>query len=168
MRRIDLHIHSNKSDGVLTPFEIIDEAVKNEVDTICISDHDTLEAYTEELEKYAIDNNINLIKGVEVSTQDIVGVHVLGYNIDVNNKELNDMLYKLRNSRHIYLHDVAKALDELGYKVNVEELDKIEAVTKAHISDDIVNNKLNEDLLIKTFNHIPSKGEFIENIMNVV
>ena len=166
MRRIDLHIHSNKSDGVLTPFEIIDEAVKNEVDTICISDHDTLEAYTEELEKYAIDNNINLIKGVEVSTQDIVGVHVLGYNIDVNNKELNDMLYKLRNSRHIYLHDVAKALDEIGYKVNVEELDKIEAVTKAHISDDIVNNKLNEDLLIKTFNHIPSKGEFIENIMN--
>jgi predicted metal-dependent phosphoesterase TrpH len=166
MRRIDLHIHSNKSDGVLTPFEIIDEAVKNEVDTICISDHDTVEAYTDELVKYAEDNNIKLIRGVEVSTQDTVGVHVLGYNIDVNNKELNDMLYKLRNSRHIYLHDVAKALDEIGYKVNVEELDKIDSVTKAHISDDIVKNKDNEELLLKTFGHIPTKGEFIESIMN--
>ena len=165
-RRIDLHIHSNKSDGVLTPKEIIDTAVKNGVDTICISDHDTVEAYTDELVKYAEDNNIKLIRGVEVSTQDTVGVHVLGYNIDVNNKELNDMLYKLRNSRHIYLHDVAKALDEIGYKVNVEELDKIDAVTKAHISDDIVKNKDNEELLLKTFGHIPTKGEFIESIMN--
>lgn len=166
MRRIDLHIHSNKSDGVLAPKEIIDEAVKNGVDTICISDHDTVEAYTDELVKYAEDNNIKLIRGVEVSTQDTVGVHVLGYNIDVNNKELNDMLYKLRNSRHIYLHDVAKALDEIGYKINVEELDKIDAVTKAHISDDIVKNKDNEELLLKTFGHIPTKGEFIESIMN--
>ena len=165
-RRIDLHIHSNKSDGILSPKEIVDEAVKNKVDTICISDHDTLEAYDEELEKYAESKNIKLIKGVEVSTQDKVGVHVLGYNIDINNKELNDMLYKLRNSRHIYLHDVAKELNKIGYKVNVEELDKIDAVTKAHISDDIVNNKENEELLLKTFNHIPSKGEFIETIMN--
>ena len=165
-RRIDLHIHSNKSDGILSPKEIIDEAVKNKVDTICISDHDTVEAYTDELINYAAEKNINLIKGVEISTQDGVGIHVLGYNIDINNKELNDMLYRLRNSRHIYLHDVTKKLNELGYKVNLEELEKIDAVTKAHISDDIVKNKENEELLLKTFNHIPNKGEFIETIMN--
>lgn len=76
------------------------------------------------------------------------------------------MLYKLRNSRHIYLHDVSKKLNELGYKVNVEKLEKVDAVTKAHIADDIVQNKENEKLLLKEFNHIPTKGEFIEAIMN--
>lgn len=165
-RRIDLHMHSVISDGVLTPKELIDEAVKNNVDTISICDHDSIEAYTDELFEYAKSNNINLIRGVEISTQDGVGVHVLGYNIDLNNQELIDTLYKLRNARHIYLHDVSKKLNELGYKVNVEELDKVDAVTKAHISSDVVDNKENEELLIKTFGYVPNRGEFIETIMN--
>ena len=165
-RRIDLHMHSNLSDGVLTPKEIIDTAKENGVDTICIADHDTIEAYTKELIEYAKKNGINLIKGVEISTKDKVGVHVLGYNIDINNEELKDTLYKLRNSRHIYLHDVSKALNKIGYKVNIEELDKVDAVTKAHIAEDVVSNIENKELLLKTFNHIPNKGEFIETIMN--
>ena len=165
-RRIDLHMHSVISDGVLTPKELIDEAVKNNVDTISICDYDSIEAYTDELFEYAKSNNINLIRGVEISTQDGVGVHVLGYNIDLNNQELIDTLYKLRNARHIYLHDVSKKLNELGYKVNVEELDKVDAVTKAHISSDVVDNKENEELLIKTFGYVPNRGEFIETIMN--
>ena len=45
-------------------------------------------------------------------------------------------------------------------------LDKIDAVTKAHIANDVINNKNNKDNLIKYFNHIPNKGEFIETIMN--
>ena len=159
-------MHSNISDGVLTPKEIIDETVKNNVSTICISDHDTIEAYNDELFNYAKEKGINLIRGVEISTQDKVGVHVLGYNIDITNKELLDTLYKLRNARHIYLKDVSALLREMGYKVNTEELDKVDAVTKAHIAEDIVSNKQNEELLLKTFNHIPNKGEFIETIMN--
>ena len=151
-RRIDLHMHSNLSDGVLTPKEIIDTAKENGVDTICIADHDTIEAYTKELIEYAKENGINLIKGVEISTKDKVGVHVLGYNIDINNEELKDTLYKLRNSRHIYLHDVSKALNKIGYKVNIEELDKVDAVTKAHIAEDVVSNIENKELLLKTFN----------------
>lgn len=166
-KRIDLHIHTNKSDGAFSPKEIIDEAVKNEVDTIAIADHDTVEAYDNNLFEYAKANNVKLIKAVEISTKiDKAGIHVLGYNIDVNNKEFNEKLYKLRNARHIYLHDVAKKLKELGYKVNVEELDKVDAVTKAHIALDIVENSENKEILMQDFGHIPEKGEFIETIMN--
>lgn len=43
-RKIDLHIHTNKSDGVLTPFEVIDEAYNNGVSVIAIADHDTIDA----------------------------------------------------------------------------------------------------------------------------
>ena len=165
-RRIDLHIHSNISDGVLTPMEIIDEAVKNNVDTISITDHDNIDAYTNQLFEYAKSNNIKLIKGVEISTRDKVSIHVLGYNFDLNNKELIDILYKLRNSRHIYLLEVSLKLKELGYVVGVEELDKVDSVTKAHISSNVIDNQKNKELLINTFGHIPNKGEFIETIMN--
>ena len=44
-KRIDLHIHTTKSDGALTPKEVIDEANKNGVYAIAIADHDTVEAY---------------------------------------------------------------------------------------------------------------------------
>ena len=166
-KKIDLHMHTTCSDGSLSPLEIIYEAKKNGLDTIAIADHDTVSAYTDELFDYAKSKNINIIRAVEISTKIAkCGIHVLGYNIDINNEVLNKRLEKLRNARHDYLYNVASKLKELGYIINVEELDKVDAVTKAHIALDVVNNKENEELLLKTFNEIPSKGQFIETIMN--
>ena len=163
----DLHIHSNCSDGVLSPKEIIDRAVNNGVKVIAIADHDTISAYNKDLFRYAEDKGIMLIKAVEISTRyKGRGIHVLGYNFDLDNEELGNKLYTIRNARHTYLHSVASKLEMLGYIVNVDYLDKIEAVTKAHIALNIVENKDNEKLLINTFGHIPTKGEFIETIMN--
>lgn len=51
--KIDLHIHTNCSDGLLSSYEIIDEALKVGVNTISITDHDTVDAYTEKLIAYA-------------------------------------------------------------------------------------------------------------------
>ena len=165
--RIDLHIHTNKSDGAFSPKEIVDKAVENGVTTIAIADHDTVEAYTQELYDYAKSKNVKIINAVEISSKsEKVGVHVLGYNIDVENKELKEKLFSLRNTRHEYLHEVSVKIEELGYKVNVKKLDKIDAVTKAHISRDIVGNPENKEILVKNFNHIPEMGDFIETIMN--
>lgn len=75
-------------------------------------------------------------------------------------------LKKIRNARHDYLHNVANKLNEMNYILNINKLDMIEAVTKAHIAMDIISNKTNEKQLLKQFGHIPSKGEFIETIMN--
>ena len=164
---IDLHIHTSKSDGILTPKEVIDEAKKNNVDVISICDHDTIDAYTLDLLEYAKKNNIKLIYGVEISTKyKGYGYHVLGYNIDIFNKDLKEELSKIRLARHNYLYEVSKKLNELGYIVNTNELDKIDSVTKAHIANDIINNEKNKDLLIKKFNKIPNKGEFIETLLN--
>lgn len=164
---IDLHIHTTVSDGILTPKEVIDTAVKNNVSVLSIADHDTIDAYTDELFAYAKEKNIELIPAVEISTKyNKRGMHVLGYNYDLNNQEFRGKLDKLKNARHNYLYDVATKLEALGYVVNVAELDKIEAVTKAHIALDVIGNAQNEKLLLDTFEHIPSKGEFIETIMN--
>lgn len=167
MKKIDLHIHTNKSDGLLSPKEIIDEAKRKQVQTIAIADHDTVDAYTDEVYNYAKDNEIELITAVEISTKTKkCGIHVLGYNIDTSSKYLNESLKKIRNARHDYLHNVANKLNEMNYILNINKLDMIEAVTKAHIAMDIISNKANEKQLLKQFGHIPSKGEFIETIMN--
>ena len=164
---IDLHIHTNKSDGALSPREVVEEAIKNRVSAIAIADHDTIDAYSDELFDYAESNNIILVPAVEISTKTKkCGIHVLGYNFDLNDQNFREKLEKLRNARHDYLYGVSEKLEELGYKVNVSELDKIEAVTKAHISLDVISNKDNEEILMKNFGHIPNKGEFIETVMN--
>ena len=166
-KRIDLHIHTRISDGVLTPKEVIDEAYKNEVSVIAIADHDTVDAYNNELFEYAESKNIKLIPAVEISTKTKKsGIHVLGYNFDLEDEKFKEKLKQIRNARHDYLHKVAKKLIELGYCVNLTELDKIGAVTKAHIAIDVTTNLANKDKLLKEFGHIPTKGEFIESIMN--
>lgn len=110
-KRIDLHIHTTISDGVLTPKEVIDEAVKNCVAVISIADHDTIDAYTDEIFEYAKSKNIKLIPAVEISTKTKKsGIHVLGYNFDLEDIEFKEKLKQIRNARHDYLHKVAKKL----------------------------------------------------------
>ena len=55
---IDLHIHTNVSDGVLSPKEVVDMAVKNGAGVIAIADHDTVDAYNDELFDYAEARNM--------------------------------------------------------------------------------------------------------------
>lgn len=167
MEKIDLHIHSTLSDGVLTPKEIIDEAVKNGVSVIAIADHDNIDAYTDEFYNYAKENGIQIINAVEISTKtEKAGIHVLGYNFNIENAFLKEKLNVLKNVRHEYLNNVAKKLKELNYFLEIKELEKIEAVTKAHIALNVINHPKNTDLLLQQFGHIPNKGEFIETIMN--
>ena len=117
--KIDLHVHTNISDGELTPKEIIDEAYKNGISTIAIADHDIIDAYTNELYQYAKEKKIQIINAVEISTKiNKAGIHILGYNFDINNKELKEKLAKSRNARHDYLYNVAAKLKELGYLIN--------------------------------------------------
>jgi len=92
---VDLHVHTNYSDGDLSPDEVIEYAKKRNIDMIAITDHDTL---------YGIKNirnkdNVNIINGIEFSCKVDKGrMHLLGYNIDINNKELNDKINELRDN----------------------------------------------------------------------
>lgn len=165
--KIDLHIHTKYSDGVLSPKQIIDIAAKNDIKVISFADHDTIEAYSEDVFEYAKKNNVQIIPAVEISTRDKnVGIHILGYNFSINNEELKKELSLIRNSRHDYLNKVGKVLNELGFTINLSKLNRIEAVTKAHIANDIIENPKNKNILLAYFKHIPNMGEFIEEIMN--
>ena len=93
--RVDLHLHTNYSDGDLSPDELIHLAKKNKLDLIAITDHDTITG----LKNIHNRDNIDIINGIEFSCKVDKGrLHLLGYNIDINNKELNEKLNELRDN----------------------------------------------------------------------
>lgn len=85
-KNANLHIHTNFSDGKLSPAEIIELAVKKNLKYISITDHNTLEAY----KFIELDNfDLKIIPGIEFDCWYKSNfMHILGYGIDLNNKEL--------------------------------------------------------------------------------
>ena len=75
----DLHTHTTFSDGTDTPQELLKRAKSLKVDAISITDHDTIDAYSEETNKVAKELEMTLIRGVEISSE-LQGssVHILG------------------------------------------------------------------------------------------
>lgn len=93
--KVDLHLHTNYSDGDLSPDELIMLAKENKMNLIAITDHDTVNG----LKNINNKDNIEVINGIEFSCKVDKGrLHLLGYDIDVNNKELNNKLNELRDN----------------------------------------------------------------------
>lgn len=88
---VDLHIHSNCSDGKLSPEEIIKQAKEKGLKYYSICDHNTVEAYT----KPEVIKEKSIIPAIEFDCwyQGVL-IHILGYGIDPNNKELLSLCAK--------------------------------------------------------------------------
>lgn len=82
MKRADLHCHSTCSDGTCSPEELLHLAKEKELFALSITDHDTLDAYTDELFAKAKEIGVQLFTGVEFSTRHKkYPVHLLGYGV---------------------------------------------------------------------------------------
>jgi len=123
---IDLHIHTIYSDGSNTVEEIFKIAKSINLDTIAITDHDTLLAI-KEARKYENDFNIENISGVEISTRykDDRELHVLGYLFDDENEELLALLKWIRKTRKERNVKLISLLNELGYKISFDDLIRV-------------------------------------------
>ena len=93
MKKADLHIHSNFSDGSDSIEELVGKINALKLDVFALTDHDTFEGVIE-LEKYKL-NGVKFIKGIELTckTKD-VKCHILGYGIDTTNKNLKNLIEK--------------------------------------------------------------------------
>lgn len=79
---IDLHCHSNCSDGHFPPAEVVARAAERGVKTLAITDHDSLEGYRQGLAA-AKQHDIRLVTGIEISSiWRGIGVHIVGLNVD--------------------------------------------------------------------------------------
>ena len=96
---IDLHTHSNASDGTDTPTELVKNAHAAGITTLAITDHDTTSGWREAIS--ALPTGMNLVLGSEIScqTEDGISVHMLGLLFDESNQALREELAKTRENR---------------------------------------------------------------------
>ena len=89
---IDMHAHTNYSDGELSPNDLIKLAIDKGIGTLAITDHDTIQGIKtiDRSLDYIVDSGIEIINGIELTAKVNKGrMHILGYGIDLNNEALN-------------------------------------------------------------------------------
>lgn len=142
--KADLHTHTNYSDGILTPEELLQKANSYGLKAIAITDHDTIEGALI-AQKISNKYDIEVIISSEFSCyENGKEYHILGYNLDPNNENLQSHLKNFKSVRLFRAKQIHKKLDLLGYKFTFDELLKIvgEApITRPHIAQLLVNKK---------------------------
>jgi len=114
MPNVDLHSHSNVSDGVLTPSAVAARAKDNGVDVWALTDHDEIDGIAEAREA-ARHLGLGYVPGVEISiTWAGETVHIVGLQIDETNPSLVQGLAATRSGRELRAHEIAAQLDKVG------------------------------------------------------
>jgi 3',5'-nucleoside bisphosphate phosphatase len=141
MSRIDLHTHTDRSDGTFAPAELVRLAAERDIDVIAITDHDTTEAL-EEAMTAGTGDGVDVVPGVELSAEhDGRSVHVLAYWFDVGNRPLQDELRRLRDQRLHRGELMVERLAELGVPVSIERVLEIARggnVVRPHVAQALV------------------------------
>ncbi|MDE6914031.1 MAG: HAD hydrolase family protein, partial [Lachnospiraceae bacterium] len=122
MGQIDLHVHSIRSDGTMTPKELVDYAVSKGLKAMALTDHDTVDGIDEIME-YAKDKPVEIIPGIEYSTQyNERDVHIVGLFIDHKAPVFLAYLARLRQSRIDRNHKLCANLRSAGIDITYEAL----------------------------------------------
>ncbi|OLC54437.1 MAG: hypothetical protein AUH85_11745 [Chloroflexi bacterium 13_1_40CM_4_68_4] len=123
----DLHAHSIRSDGVYEPAELVRLAAERGVETLALSDHDTLAGAADAIaagERLGV----RVIPSIELNTESRWGdVHVLGYFVDPHDAELERRLAWLRDNRGRRIELMVENLARLGYPVPLQRVLEIAA-----------------------------------------
>jgi hypothetical protein len=122
MKKIDLHVHTNFSDGLYSPEEVLELAMDREYDVIAITDHDNIDGYLQS-RNFAAELEIELIPGVEISTMENGrDVHILAYNYDPQDEMLLDLLKKIYDSRYGRAEQIIEKLNAKGIDIDIEKV----------------------------------------------
>jgi predicted metal-dependent phosphoesterase TrpH len=135
--KTDLHMHTFYSDGYHSPEQLIDKAYNQGISILSITDHDSVNGINEAID-YADKYSIEVIPGLEIST-DIrdTEVHILGYFVDPQNKDLEHYLTFFREERVKRAIRMVKKLNILGLDINIDDVlvfAKNSAIGRPHIA----------------------------------
>jgi predicted metal-dependent phosphoesterase TrpH len=113
MKAVDLHTHTNASDGYLTPLELLEQAHLAGIELLSITDHDTTAAYRHL--DWANLVHLQLIAGVEFSTQwRSTGIHVLGLTVGLDSGVLQFATTFQSDARALRATRIAEKLEKIG------------------------------------------------------
>jgi len=144
---IDLHTHSNASDGTDSPSQLIDKAISKGLDVIALTDHDTVAGWDEAitaLQNHDSNSKLELVLGSEVSCQDSDGtsIHMLGLLFDPNFTPLISEFEKTRENRVTRMSRIISRLNEAGIEITIEEVNAQKrgdaTLGRPHLADALV------------------------------
>jgi predicted metal-dependent phosphoesterase TrpH len=150
MSTVNLHVHTNVSDGRYSPSEVVQRAVRSGLRYLAITDHDTVSGIAAALETARAYPGLTLIPGVEINTDVPSGeAHVLGYFIDHTHQELLTLLSEMRCSRQERAQSMIAKLESLGIRISwerVKEIAKTDAIGRPHIAQALLEKGYITDL----------------------
>ncbi|WP_252236695.1 PHP domain-containing protein [Clostridium sp. CH2] len=144
MCKIDFHVHTSCSDGLLSPIEVVNRAKQNSVSYLAITDHDTLSGLDAGI-KCGNELDVKIIPGIELSTQcNNESIHLLGFFKDnsYNNPKLINELDKIKNHRIIRAKEIIKKLNtEFNIIINFDDVlsNGKDTIARPHIARAIIN-----------------------------
>jgi predicted metal-dependent phosphoesterase TrpH len=131
MGRVDLHIHTTASDGVLSPAQVVRVALDKGLEAVAITDHDTTDGVDQAMAA-ARGERLEVIPGIELSAEEGPReVHVLGYYIDHQDQTLQERLAVLRRARRERAWKMVKKLETTGAPISWERVLEIAGETSA-------------------------------------
>lgn len=144
MDKVDFHTHSNSSDGIMSPKEVVQRAFENNVRYLALTDHDTISGLCEaKVNCYNL--GINFIPGIELSTTyNKESIHILGFFKDnsYENKDFIEYLKTLNNGRKIRAEKIIEKLKTIyNIDISLENVLKRgkDVVARPHIAQEIVD-----------------------------
>lgn len=145
MKYIDLHVHSSYSDGTLSPKELVDLALKQNLSYMALTDHDTVDGIQEIIDyKNMAAPSLNIIPGVELSCAfDGPDLHILGLNIDYTKTSLKNKLKECLASRKGRNDKMIENMQRLGFDITKEKILELYgdvSITRAHFARYLVDN----------------------------
>ena len=124
---IDLHTHTNASDGTDSPTQLIDKAINRGINILALTDHDTTRGWDEAksaLLNHPSHTEMKLVLGSEISCQDDNGIsiHMLGLLFDPDYQPLFEVLERTRENRHSRMERIIARLNEAGIDITIDEV----------------------------------------------
>ncbi|MBI2786991.1 MAG: PHP domain-containing protein [Legionella longbeachae] len=157
---IDLHCHSNFSDGALSPEELIQKAQNEQLKCLSLTDHDTVAGYTSLLQA-AASTSIKIINGIELSVRwKKHELHILGYQMD-HTPELFELVKTQNQSRVARAQQISNALSLLGVSdayLKACQLAGHDRVGRPHFAQLLVNEGKARDF-DAAFRHFLGRGK---------
>lgn len=121
-RSIDLHLHSNLSDGELSPAELVHLLGRKKIELIALTDHDTVAGIPEAISA-ALEYPIKLLPGVEISTSYRGGeVHILGFFSAIPNGDFQIFLQKRFQDREERVGEMIEKLQQIGVHIDYQQV----------------------------------------------
>jgi predicted metal-dependent phosphoesterase TrpH len=141
---IDLHTHTNCSDGTDTPAQLVNKALSEGFSVLALTDHDTTSGW--QAAQQALRSNLSLVLGAEISclTKDGISVHMLGLLFDGAHRSMQEMLENTRDGRIPRARKMIELLNAGGISISMDDVEAVKPVGatlgRPHIADALVKN----------------------------